>query len=219
MHERHLVGKTAWTVHSFRASPPGKYVACTPAEKTASGRHGFVRQEARVISVVRPACGPSYRIRFHPKCEKCTYLFDAIGSSAPRQLRARKGVTVCYQRHCGQSGTPVACAKKREARHNRIHGRAGPVLFAAVSSTVCCLRQPTYVICHRSPPIRYGTIRPLRVATPSLRLCPLVDRHPRVRHTLARPQIMRKRGETQGPLRACPISHRITNPNSLTKTL
>ncbi len=35
----------------------------------------------------------------------------------------------------------------------------GLSLFAAVSSIVCCLRQPTYMIAHRSPPFPNGIIQ------------------------------------------------------------
>ncbi len=63
-------------------------------------------------------------------------------------------------------------------------GTTGRSLCAAAGSIVCCLRQPTYIICHRSPPHEYGTTHRSRWLPRTTGLAQPADRHPQARRAL-----------------------------------
>ena len=65
-------------------------------------------------------------------------------------------------------------------------GATGRILYAAVGSIVCHLRQPTYVICHESPPLEYGTARRPRWLPRTAGFVLPANRHARARYALTK---------------------------------
>lgn len=65
-------------------------------------------------------------------------------------------------------------------------GATGRILYAAVGSIVCHLRQPTYVICHASPPLEYGTARRPRWLPRTAGFVLPANRHARARYALTK---------------------------------
>ena len=78
-------------------------------------------------------------------------------------------------------------------------GTTGRSLCAAVGSIVCYLRQPTYIICHRSPPHEYGTTHRSRWLPRTTGLALPADRHPQARREFAIRRLNPPRSERSLP--------------------
>ena len=76
-------------------------------------------------------------------------------------------------------------ARTKPARRYPLMETTGRSLCAAAGSIVCRLRQPTYIICHRSPPHEYGTIRRSRWPPRTAGRAQPANRHPQAHCALA----------------------------------